>query len=154
MDELYMQARTLGYVKRSIPEMTVVGIEALQSRERANRHGGNFASLPPNDPKMALEQARRRADERCLQRETVELELRGLRHEENVCRATLNSKDAEAAALAEITLKKLLERRIPDVLISLRKTKEDEDMALKALRAARGDIPHYGGRASYGSAED
>ena len=62
-------------------------------------------------------------------------------------------KDAETAGKADATLQVLRERRIPDVLVSLRKAKENEDAALRDLRNAR-DAPRYGGKAVYGSAED
>ncbi len=153
MEDLKHQARDLCYLERAIPEATYEGFVALLSRQRAAR-GSGIGSIPPQDPKERLAAARRRADEKALQKETVELELRGLRHEEKMCREARNSKDASAAAIAEITLQKLRERRIPDVEQALRKAKEAEDDALRDLRNER-DIPKLGGlqHVARGSAE-
>ena len=107
MHDLYMQARTMRYEDKTVTDMFVTGWDSMQSQERHQRQGGAFMHMPPNDPKENLAAARRRVDEKMLQKETVELELRGLRTEEKMCREARNSKDAAAAAIAEITLQKL-----------------------------------------------
>jgi hypothetical protein len=155
MQELKQQARDLCYLERSIPEATYEGFAALLSRQRATRAGGSFAKLPPNDPKEQLRALAKRVDAKMLEKETVQLEMVGLKTELKRCREAVNSKDAAAAAIAEITIKKLTERRIPDVERTLRRAVEAEADALRDLRNAR-QTPMLGGlqKVARGSAED
>ena len=148
LEALEREGKRAAYVDHTLPPSITSFIGDLMTRARAERHGGAFVNMPLTNPKEVLAAARKRADERTLQRETVELELKGLRHEESVCLHVREGKDAETAGKADATLQVLRERRIPDVLVSLRKAKENED-----LRNAR-DAPRYGGKAVYGSAED
>lgn len=141
---LEKEGKRAAYVDHTLPPSITSFISDLTTRARAEKHGGAFVNMPPTTPKQVLAAARKRADEMSLRKETVELELKGLRHEESVCLHVREGKDAEAAGQADATLKVLRERRIPSVLISLRRAKEDEDAALRDLRNAR-DAPKLGG---------
>ena len=155
IETLEKEGKAAAHVDHTLPPSITSFISDLKARARAERQGGAFMHMPPNDPKENLAAARRRVDEKMLQKETVELELRGLRTEEKMCQAARNSKDAAAAAIAEITLQKLRERRIPDVEQTLRKAKEAEADALRDLRNAK-QTPMLGGlqKVARGSAED
>ena len=155
IETLEKEGKAAAHVDHTLPPSITSFISDLKARARAERHGGAFAKLPPNDYKEQLRLLAKRADEKMLQKETCQLEMKGLQYEVKKCREAINSKDAAAAAIAEITLKKLLERRIPDVEQTLRKAVEAEEDALRDLRNAK-QTPMLGGlqHVARGSAED
>jgi len=155
LENLEKEGRQAAHVDHTLPPSITSFISDLKARARAERHGGSFAKLPPNDKKEQMKQLRRRCDEKMLLRETVELQLRGLKTELAACERARWDKNAEIAGKADSTKKALKERQIPRVEQPLRRAKEDEDNAVRDLRNAR-DTPMLGGlqKVSRGSAED
>ena len=151
-EERKKEAKTLVYVKHSIPPAVYDGIESLWSYERATRHGGLFATAPGGgrpDPELA----RDRLDAVRLERADAEDHLRLLRHEQSSLRNALHSDDAGLIATARAKLQEINDVVVPNMQMRLKEIVERERLAETQLRSALGDVFAPPGAAKYGSAE-
>jgi hypothetical protein len=131
------------------------GVRDMEARARAQRAsyvGGAVRDTQTRE--QSVSRAEQLLDKAQLEMNDAEAAMRFARNEERVLNHEINAQDSKIAAAARAGLIEIREHKLPGLQLTIKEASRKVEQAQQHLRFERGDVPRYGGKASYGSAED